>query len=66
MDALDIWRAANQMLRRYNETAAMEAAKRSNAALNVDDQGGYEIWQRIMSAITELQRTKRMLGDGLH
>jgi hypothetical protein len=44
----------------------MEAAKRSNVALADGDQGGYEFWQQIMSAITEMQRGQPLPGEAIH
>jgi hypothetical protein len=40
-----VWRAGNQMIKRYGAKAAMEAAMRSNAALEIGDTFNYELWQ---------------------
>jgi hypothetical protein len=63
---LDKWIAAKQLQDRYGERAAMEAAERSNAALEAGDTFNYELWQRVMMAIQELERTKPLDGESVN
>ena len=53
-----IWRAANQMIKRYADKAAMEVAMRSNAALEISDTFNHELRQRVVMAVTELKQPK--------
>jgi hypothetical protein len=66
MDNIDIWRAAHQMMKRYGEKASMEAASRSNAALEAGETLGYEIWMRVANAINELERSGPSKDDPVH
>lgn len=52
---IDIWRAAKLLMDRYEDQAPMEAAQRSNAALESGDTFNYELWQRVTNALNELQ-----------
>jgi hypothetical protein len=47
----DIWRAAHLMIKQHGDNAAMEAAMRSNAALELGDMFNYELWLRVVMAI---------------
>jgi len=51
-----IWRSANQMIKRYAEKAAMEAALRANSAMEIGDMFNYELWNRVMVSVQELER----------
>lgn len=55
---LDVWRAAHLMVEQYSDRAALEAATRCNAALEVGDKPNYELWMRVLSAINDLQWSK--------
>jgi hypothetical protein len=61
-----VWRAGNQMIKRYGAKAAMEAAMRSNAALEIGDSFNYELWQRVCMAVQELERQNPGSGESLH
>ena len=52
---LDIWRAANLLIRRHGEDAEIEAAKRADQMLERGDLDGQVVWKRIRRAIVELQ-----------
>ncbi len=44
---LEVYRAANQLVKRYGEDAEIEAAKRLDAMLEAGDIEGQRVWQRI-------------------
>jgi len=51
---IDIWRAAQLMLKRYGDNALEESAARANELALAGDDDGATTWRRIMSAVTEL------------
>jgi hypothetical protein len=59
---IDIWRAANQLIRRYPDDPILEAALRADLALGRGDMFNSHLWQRIAKAVAELQRGTP--GDG--
>jgi hypothetical protein len=63
---IDIWRAAKLLLDQHGKQAAIEAAQRSNRAMELQDQANYETWQRIAMAILDLQRRKVLDGESIH
>ena len=63
MDNLDIWRAANILVKRYRGEAVFIAAKRADALLDLGDPEGCSAWIRIARAITELERQKPRSGE---
>jgi len=50
---IDIWRAANLMLKRYGENAHMESAALAGAG----DHNGEAVWRRITDAVEQLENT---------
>jgi hypothetical protein len=52
---LDIWRAANLVMKRYGADAELVAAQRADLMLDRGDRDGPLVWIRIMRAIVELQ-----------
>ena len=52
---LDIWRAANLLIRQHGEDAELEAAKRADLMLERGDLDGQSLWRRVRRAIVELQ-----------
>ncbi len=52
---LDIWRAANLLIRQHGEDAELEAARLADKMLDRGDRDGQLVWMRIMRAIAELQ-----------
>jgi hypothetical protein len=52
---LDIWRAANMLMRQHGPDAELEAAKRADLMLDRGDDDGRLLWARIRRAIEELQ-----------
>ncbi len=59
---LDLWRAAQIMIKRYGDGAATEAAMRADEFLDQGIIDGQRLWTQIMQAIEELQRERP--GDG--
>lgn len=53
---LDIWRAANMLLRDHGYDAAIIAAQRRDKLLADGDLAGLRLWKRIMEAIEQLSR----------
>lgn len=53
---LDIWRAANLLMKRHGKDAAIVAARRADELLDAGDTEGQAIWRRILGAILEWQR----------
>ena len=47
---IDIWRAANLMLKRYGEKALEESAARADELAAQDDYNGAAVWRRITDA----------------
>ena len=52
---LDIWRAADLMIRRHGANAELDAANRADLMLDRGDDDGRLLWMRIRRAIEELQ-----------
>jgi hypothetical protein len=52
---LDIWRAANLLIRQHGADAEVQAARRSDLMLERGDLDGQAVWKRIRRAIVELR-----------
>ena len=52
---LDLWRAANLVIRQHGPDAELEAAKRADLMLERSDFDGQAVWKRIRRAVVELQ-----------
>ena len=52
---LDIWRAANLLIRQHGENAKIIAAHRADELLERGDRDGQIVWLRITRAVAELQ-----------
>jgi len=52
---LDIWRAANLIIRQHGDDAELAAARRADLMLERGDLEGQTVWKRIRRAIVELQ-----------
>ncbi len=59
---LDIYRAANALIKLHGADAPIHAAMRADAMLDKGDLGGFSMWKRILRAVEELQR----VGPGPH
>jgi hypothetical protein len=66
VNELDVWRAANILLKRYEEEAVFIAAKRADALLDQGDTEGCGVWIRITRAITDLERQMSAGGERRH
>jgi hypothetical protein len=51
---IDIWRAANLMLKRYGAKALEESAARAEELAAQDDYDGEAVWRRITDAVGQL------------
>jgi hypothetical protein len=54
---IDIWRAAQLMLKRYGGNALGESAARANELALAGDDDGAATWRRIMAAVEQLANT---------
>ena len=55
---LDIYRAANLIVKRHGRDASIEAAMRADAMLEAGDLDGYTVWKRVLKAVEEWQRAE--------
>lgn len=53
---LDVWRAANLMMKRYGRDAAIVAAQRADELLAKGDVEGQIVWKRIVLALVEWEK----------
>ena len=51
---IDIWRAAQLMLKRYGDKALEESAARADELVAAGDDNGAAVWRRITTAVVEL------------
>ena len=58
---LDIYRAANLVIKCHGTEAVIEAARMVDRMLELDDPEGRDLWRRIRRAIEALQAP----GDGI-
>jgi len=63
---LDLWRAAQIMVKRRGEGAATEAAMRADEYLDEGNLDGQRIWMRILRAIEELLRERPREDEPVH
>ena len=63
---LDLWRAAQIMVKRYGNGATIEAAMRADEFLDQGNLDGRLLWMRITQAIEELQRERPREGELVH
>ena len=54
---IDIWRAAQLMLRRYGDKALEESSTRADELMAARDDNGAAVWRRIATAVAELANT---------
>ncbi len=66
VDDLDIYRAANELIKQYGEAADIEAAMRADECLAAGDMEGEAVWLRILKAINELLSKERPEGAEVH
>ncbi len=63
---LDLWRAAQIMVKRYGDGATTEAAMCADEFLDQGNLDGKRVWMRIMQAIEELQRERPGDEEAVH
>jgi hypothetical protein len=63
IDDLDIFRAANILIKRHGADAAIEGARRADEYLAAGDLEGCAVWKRILAAVLELTRTTPAAGE---
>jgi hypothetical protein len=62
---LDIYRAANILVKEYGvEQAPLMAAKRAGALLELGDVDGQRVWKAVLRAVQELIRASATLESG--
>lgn len=59
IDDIDVWRAANILLKQHGENAALVAAQRADDLLAQGDIEGQIVWMQITAAVSDLQRKER-------
>lgn len=62
-EEVDIWRAAHLLVKRHGADAEIAAAQRADELLAQGDVDGQRIWNRIVAAVRELQRTVPSAGE---
>ena len=60
---MEVWRAANQLMKQFPDDPSMEAAQRPDAAYEQGDMFNFDLWTRINRAVLELERTKPAEGE---
>ncbi len=63
---IDIYRAANLLIKQHGEDAARHAAKRAVTLLEAGDMEGCRVWLNILDAIKELQRMRPRRDEDTH
>ncbi len=63
---LDIYRAANLLVKRHGQDAPIEATMRADTMLDKGDLDGCAVWRRIVRAVKELQRAELRPGVRVH
>jgi hypothetical protein len=54
---IDIWRAANLMVKRYGYKALEESSTRVDELTTAGDHDGADVWRRITAAVAQLANT---------
>ncbi len=63
---LDIYRAAQALMKQHGPDAPIHAAMRADAMLDKGGMDGYAVWKRVLMAVEELQREIATAGDQTH
>ena len=58
VENIEIWRGANQLIKRYGENAGLESSLCADAALEQGDLFNFNVWTRINTAVLQLLATK--------
>ena len=65
-DDLEIFRAANQLIKRHGQDAELEAGRLADAMLAKGDLEGQRVWMRVLKAIANLRRDGPGVDEALH
>ena len=65
-DDIDIYRAANEFIKRYGKDAGVHACMKADEMLDRGSMEGRSVWLRVIRAIDELQSDKRPKGAEVH
>ena len=60
---IDIWRAANLLLKQHGKSAPIVAAQRARQCMASGDDAGLRLWERIAEAMLELLKDKPDQGE---
>ncbi len=63
---LDIYRAANELIKQHGEDAPILAAMRADELMETGDMEGRAVWLGIVKAIEELLSEERPEGEKVH
>ena len=63
---LDIYRAANVLVREHGDEAPIHAAMRHDELLEAGDMDGCAVWKRIIRAVKELLAKNPPDGSSVH
>lgn len=64
---IDIYRAANELIKQFGDMASIEAALRADEMLEKGDMEGLAVWKRIVKAVEALQsQASAQDGDTVH
>jgi hypothetical protein len=66
MNEIDIWRAANIIVKRHGPYAEFTATRRVDDMIANADPGGETTWKRILRAVRELQRFQPREGEAVN
>lgn len=66
IDDLNIYRAANELIKQHGDDAPIRAAQRADAMLDKGDLDGLAVWKRILAAVDELLAKERPEGEAVH
>ncbi len=62
----DIHHYTQVLVKHHGEGASARAATRANTMLKAGDLDSFRVWNRILQAIEELQRTGSKPGEAIH
>lgn len=65
-DDIDIYRAANEFIKRYGKDAVIQACMKADEMLDKGSMEGRATWLQIIRAIEELQSDKRPKEQRVH
>ena len=63
---LDIYRSANELIKKHGDAADIEAAMRADELMDAGDMEGEAVWLRIVKAIKELLSEERPADVKVH